>query len=78
MEDGYFCLDMLKVVLLCPNSIEVNQFPDGEKKQIFIKNSCTYFTSIYPFQIYIYSFGEFSPAPAVYSISIYPIYIYKL
>lgn len=53
LGDGCYCLDILKIVLLCPNSTEVNQFPDGKKKQIFIKKSSMYFTSIYPFQIYI-------------------------
>lgn len=54
LGDGYYYLDMLKTVFLCPNSTEVNQFPDGKSKQIFIKKSSTYFTSIFPFQIYIF------------------------
>lgn len=72
---------MLKIVFLCPDSAEVNQFPDGKKKQIFLKKSSTYFTSIYPFQIYIihtYSFGGFSPAPTIYGVYKHPIYVSKL
>lgn len=49
LGDGYYYLEMFKIVLLCPNSTEVNQFPDGKKKQIFTKKSSMYFTSICPF-----------------------------
>lgn len=75
LGDGYYYLDMLKIVFLCPNSTEVNQFPDGKRKQIFIKKSSTYFTSIFPFQIYIF-FRGFSPT-AIYRVSLYPTYISK-